>query len=682
MNHNTSKWLVPALIIALVGCVCLTVVCIGAAGVVLFTSGNSVISRITPEFQVTLEFNPTPTESARPTPRATPTPRAGQPPAADLAAETLRTLEESVAPINDPVALAERFKGITGIAPTLPAPNPPPQIGDKETFWASNSDTDEKFQVDAILRYETPHVYFWIEDGVKYNKNDLQRLVDTFEEKIYPTNRKFFGSEWSPGIDDDVHLYVLYARGMGSSVAGYFSSVDSVPPAAFEFSNGHEMFVLNADTVDLGEDYIYGTMAHEFQHMIHWYRDRNEESWLNEGFSELAQLLNGYDQGGFDGLFLSDPDLQLNTWPDPEQAAPHYGASSLFTAYFLGRFGDQATQAVVGHVENGLDSIDIVLKELGLTNPDTGAPLSADDVFTDWTVSNYLDQGEVPGGRFDYPVYPGAPKASATEEFSDCPVDPQDRTVSQYGSDYIRFTCKGQYTLSFQGSTEAPLLAERPYSGDYAFWSNKGDESDQTLTQTFDLSGVSGPVSLAFRTWYDIEKDWDYVYLLASTDGGNTWEFITTPSGTDTNPTGNSYGWGYTGQTQNWIREEVDLSKYAGKQVTLRFEYVTDAAVNGEGMLIDDIQIEAIGYRSDLEKDSGGWEAKGFVRVASLLPQSFRLTLITRGGETRVIPVTLDAQNRAEIPLEIGGDVDEAILVVSGTTRFTIQPASYTFGVK
>ena len=90
---------------------------------------------------------------------------------------------------------------------------------------------------------------------------DLKRLADTFETKIYPTDREFFGSEWSPGIDDDVHLYVLYARGLGTSIAGYFSSADELPPQAHQYSNAHEMFMMSADNVQLGEPYIYGTVG-------------------------------------------------------------------------------------------------------------------------------------------------------------------------------------------------------------------------------------------------------------------------------------------------------------------------------------------------------------------------------------------------------------------------------------
>ena len=36
--------------------------------------------------------------------------------------------------------------------------------------------------------------------------------------------------------------------------------------------------------------------------------------------------------------------------------------------------------------------------------------------------------------------------------------------------------------------------------------------------------------------------------------------------------------------------EEVDLSQFAGKKVQIRFEYITDAAINGEGFLLDDVQ--------------------------------------------------------------------------------------------
>ena len=113
----------------------------------------------------------------------------------------------------------------------------------------------------------------------------------------------------------------------------------------------------------------------------------------------------------------------------------------------------------------------------------------------------------------------------------------------------------------------------------------------------------------------------------------------------------------------------------------LRFEYITDAAVNGEGMLLDDIEIPEINYRTDFEQDTGGWEGAGFVRIQNALAQHFRLALIERGKQTNVRYVDLSTDEKVSIPLQIGGDVKDVVLVVTGVTRFTRQPAEYNFRV-
>ncbi len=617
-------------------------------------------------------------------PTSTPVVEITRPPAVEVPTDTLETLEETIVPENDPRELACRLESKCDIPETLEPPSAPRQVGDQDTFWVTNVESNENFQVDATLQYLTPHVYFWVEDGVRFNEDEMISLVDTFENQMYPINREFFGSEWSPGIDGDVHIYILYARGIGFSIAGYFSSADSTHPLAHEYSNGHEMFLFNADNTDLGEEFTYGVLAHEFQHMIHWYQDRNESSYLNEGFSEVAAFLNGYDIGGFDWLYSTDPDLQLNDWPnDPSATSPHYGAGFLYLTYFLDRFGEDATKALVKDPENGLDSVDNVLKQIGATDPVTGQPIGADDLFMDWVVTNYLLDDSVGDGRYTYHNYPDAPQTYPTESISTCPSDAMGRTVKQYGVDYIQFNCSGDYTLRFEGSTLARLLPEDPYSGSYAFWSNKGDESDMTLTHQFDLDDASGPITLTFRTWYDLEEDYDYLYLEVSEDGEH-WQILTTPSGTGDDPSGNSYGWGYNGTTSGWIEETIDLSDYAGKKPFVRFEYVTDAAVNGEGMLIDDVRVEGgnYSYFTDFETDDGGWEADGFVRVQNVLPQTFRLALIKQGSTTTVEMIEVSEDQTAEIPISIGGDVDSVTLVVSGTTRFTREVGSYTVEIK
>lgn len=667
-NGNKAALIGIAVILALC-CACILIA--AALGVIAYERFRAEIANLEPNF-------PIPTiEAGDPTPE----PVVTRPPVDEATAGTLETLRNAIVPENDPYELACRLKKICSVPETLEPPAVPPKVGDKQKFWITNSNTDEHFQIEAELLYITPHTYFWAESGTKVNMDRLKALMDTFETKIYPTNRAFFGSEWIPGVDGDPHIYVIYASNIGSTVAGYFNSSDSYNPLVKEYSNGHETYVLGTSQ-NLAASYTYSTLAHEFVHMIQFASDRNEVSWINEGFAELGAFLNGYDVGGADWLYAQNPDLQLNDWADPNSAdfAPHYGNSFLYLAYFLDRFGEEATKALTANPENDLTSVDGTLADLNITDPLTGQIVTADDVFMDWAAALFLKDGKVGDGRYTYHNYSDAPQARAAETISACPTGKLGRDVHQYGIDYVSVTCAGSLTLRFEGSTVASLLPQEARSGKYAFWSNKGDESDMTLTREFDFTDVSGPITLSYWTWYDIEEDWDYLFLEASEDG-QTWEILRTPSGTDSNPTGNSYGWGYTGASGGWIQEEVDLSAYAGKKVQVRFEYVTDAAINGEGLLLDDVSIDAIGYASDFETDEDGWLAEGFVRVDNVLPQTFRLALIVRGRETRVQMIEVRADQTAEIALSLQPG-ETATLVITGTTRFTRAKASYSIEIR
>ena len=664
-NKTSSTTAIVIGIVALVCCIC--VLLAGIGGYAYYTLADTLPTSDLPVFSPD-ENNPTAI------------PEMTRPPVDSISNETLEILQNTIVPPNDPRQMACKLQGLCDVPEVMATSAAPRSIGEKSNFWVSNLDTISNSEITATLQYSTPHVYFWVQDGVNFDKDEMKALVDEFESDIYPTNREFFGNEWSPGIDGDEHIYILYARGLGSSIAGYFSASDSVHPLVQEYSNGHEMFLFNADNTFLGDNFTYGVLAHEFQHMIHWKQDGNETSWLNEGSSELAAFLNDYDPGGFDFVYISDPDLQLNDWPNDQSATtPHYGAGFLFMNYFLNRFGEDATKLLVKDPANGLDSVEDVLREISATDPATGTPISADDFFMDWAVTNFVLDKSIGDGRYVYSNYPGAHRASATETITSCPQSSLTRDVHQYGVDYISIECEGDFTLSFTGSTVTGLLPANPYSGEYAFWSNKGDESNMTLTREFDFSSISGPIELSFRTWYDIETDWDYLYLEVSENGEN-WEIITTPSGTGTDPSGNSYGWGYTGVTNDWIEEKIDLSEYAGKKIFVRFEYLTDAAVNGEGFMLDDVKIDAAGYSSDFEADDGGWQAEGFVRVQNVLPQTFGLALI-KTSDSSVTMIPLEDDQTAEISLSLNAG-EKAYLVVSGTTRFTRELGTYQIEIR
>lgn len=668
-NNNASSAvpkIIGGIVAVLVCCACVAI--IAAGGLLFYESRSLPASDATPFLPPVLDDTTTPPPPIELT----------RPPIDSVSTDTLQTLLTSDIPENDPYELACRLKNICDVSKTVPGK--PYELGDKEKFWILNSDTVEHVQIEATLLYITPHSYFWAMDGVEVDKGDMKRLMDTFEEKIYPTDREFFGSEWTPGVDGDEHIFVIYAEGLGGSVAGYFNSTDPYNPLVKEYSNAHETFMLSS-TQDLAAEYTYSTLAHEFVHMIQFPSDRNEGTWMGEGFAEVGAFLNGYGVGGWDWAYAGDPDLQLTYWPGADgESGPHYGQSFLYLAYFLDRFGVDATKALNTNAENDLHSVDDTLADFNITDPQTGNLITADDVFMDWAAALYLMDKNVGDGRYTYYNYPEAPQTTDTEVISDCPQSPLDLSVNQYGIDYIKVDCAGDFTLHFSGSTIAGLLPVDAYSGRYAFWSNKGNESGMTLTREFDFTDVSKPITLSYQTWFDIEEDWDYLYLEASIDG-QTWQIMKAPSSTDSNPSGASFGWAYTGQTNDWNLEEVDLSQFAGQKVQIRFEYLTDLAVNGEGLLLDDVRVDAVNYTSDFEADAGGWVAQGFVRVENILPQTYRLSLIVKGDTTTVTSIELNEDQTADIPLSLKAG-EEATLIVTGTTRFTTSPAAYQIEIK
>ena len=599
----------------------------------------------------------------------------------DRAEQTLKTLQEVIVPSNDPIDLANRLGGKLDVPTQFIDTDAPYATGAKKRFWVTNVDTNENFRIDATLRYVGENIYFWIQDDVQYKEIDLKNVAGLFDTQYIPTNREFFGSEWNPGVDGDPRIYVLYAGGLGYNLAGYFSSADELHPDAHPYSNAHEMFLINADNVGLDEDYLHGTMAHEFQHMIHWYQDKNEETWMNEGFSMLAEHVNNLDAGGFDYEFAQEPDLQLTDWgEDVGLNGPHYGSAYLFLVYFLDRFGEDATKALVAEKENGLASVTKVMQDLKLLNPSTDKPYTGVEVFRDWTVANILQNPNVERGRFDYTSY-NPPSFTSQNDIATCPQQ-FNASVSQFGTQYIDLTCNNVQSLSFAGPSLVKLLPmpEIP-SGEYFLWSNAADESNSRLTQTFDLRQASGNISLDFKVWYELEKDYDFAFVSASTDG-KTWEILNSRTCTTDNVSGNSYGCGWNGNSDVWISESVDLSKFAGEQVTVRFDYVTDAAVNLNGLAIDDIRLDAIDYSTDFESNEGGWQAEGFARVTNYLPQEFVLSVIYEGTRARVEQFSISPEDKLTVPLNFGAQTEKIIISISGTTPVTREKAEFSIGIK
>jgi immune inhibitor A len=595
--------------------------------------------------------------------------------------DTEAVLARAEMPPRDMRQLTLQLKpGVTQIPIVVNSTPPVYKVGDTARFQVSNNDTQEHQDITAELRYITDHVYMWVEEGVDLDQADLEASAKRFEKQTYPTNREFFGSEWTPGVDDDVHLSILHARGLGESTAGYYSSADEYSRLVNPYSNEREMFYISADggSAAPNSSFYDGTLAHEFQHMIHWANDRNEDSWVNEGMSELAGFLNGFDPGGADIAFSEQPDTQLTTWSDPSMGnLAHYGASYLFMMYFLDRFGEDLTKAVVASPKNGIAGFNEALAN-------AGRPERFNDIFADWVIANYLDRPEAdPRGRFGYSKIDPAPP-TVVETYRRYPASAQS-DVSQYATDYIKLEGNGPVTITFQGQPLVSLVDTQP-KGTYAWWSNRGDDSDSTLTRAFDLRDAS-TATLHFSTWYDIEDGWDYAYVEASADGGKTWKVLPGQYTTDKNPVGNAFGVGWTGisgggEQPKWVAEQVDLTPFAGKEVLLRFQYVTDDAVNNAGFMLDDISIPELGYQDDGERGPAGWEAAGWVLTDNTLSEDWLVQLIEVGKrDVRIERMEVGADGKGQLNLDNLGNLNEAVLAISALAPVTTEKATYNYTI-
>ncbi|WP_106495832.1 immune inhibitor A domain-containing protein [Lentibacillus sp. Marseille-P4043] len=142
-------------------------------------------------------------------------------------------------------------------------------------------------------------------------------------------------------------------------------------------------------------------------------------------------------------------------------------------------------------------------------------------------------------------------------------------------------------------------VVNTPKDGDFEYYGGKGDEADHKMATTIDLTGASN-ATLDFDAWYNIEQYWDYAMVQVSTDEGETWQSLATSKTSDKlDPNGypaiQENLPGYTGSSDGWIHETIDLSAYAGQEIQLQFRSMTDWATNLDGFFTDNVTVTADG---------------------------------------------------------------------------------------
>lgn len=165
------------------------------------------------------------------------------------------------------------------------------------------------------------------------------------------------------------------------------------------------------------------------------------------------------------------------------------------------------------------------------------------------------------------------------------------------------------------------------WQGDYYWWGGKQDLANAMMTtkEPIDLTGASA-VTLTFDLVYDIEEEWDFLWVQVSEDG-ETWETVTNTNMICTHAPdwiGSLYGfpddlcgngiYGFSGYNPDWPDPEaevIDLTPYAGKSIYLRFWYMTDWATTNSGAFLDSVVVEADGavvFSDDAESGDANWD--------------------------------------------------------------------------
>ncbi|OIU66388.1 immune inhibitor A domain-containing protein [Rossellomorea aquimaris] len=542
-------------------------------------------------------------------------------------------------------------------------------VGDNVEIWVAN---DLSFPDDR-----PPHVV---------TQEQVDKLKNEFDQKIYPTATEFFGT---PDSLNGSHSPLPEMVGLPE---GYYESEDGSDKVIMLVDNikddgyydpSYPFFVAgffwqtlenyidrNIITIDTNswetrlESTFYGTTIHELQHLIHADNDGAEETWLNEGMSTFSEYLGGY---GFDSgsinFYLDHPENSIVNWDEhgtavtgPETIAD-YGQVQLFTSYMYEQYGQEFIRDLATDGEShGIESVKHMLDKYGEKEDFT-------ELYQNFITALAMDDGK--GGKYDFelidlrelPVGDGT--RGKTVDYEKAKTYEKEG-VPAWGGDFKELDFQDKIrSISFDGVDFLPSswksVADPKGSDEQVLWAGEGDELDSAIIFEADLSNVEN-ATLNFDNFIDIEEGWDFGVVQVSTDNGGTWNSLENEN-TRSDVVEEGYPKikenvpGFTGHFEDWQQETFDLSEYAGQKVLVSFRYLTDWGYNDTGWYVDNIEIPEIDYTND------GSSVDGFKSLAEVKGEyvNYTVTFINerevgnkKGKEVKHKVVTVDPFNVTE----------------------------------
>ncbi len=300
-----------------------------------------------------------------------------------------------------------------------------------------------------------------------------REILDAFASRFLssgPSNDIFnwvttiFGAPWGPHDNPrlipaqaarEIHVFLFDIQNdgypTGSRIIGYFSRLHNhlyqADHPAYQYSLERLAFFMDSpflafptgdtwEVTDRGPTVSLGTLAHEFQHMIHFYqkpalRNAISEAWLNEMASEVAEdliadkaMIDGPRAVAHDDPSAGEPgnfrgrlpdynlynDVQVTSWPRT-YPLPNYSIVYAFGAYLARNYGGAALFSdVVQSAHAGVGAIEAALRNQGHDE-------SFLDLLVNWAAANLLSDNSDAPAPYRYNTGNWRTSSSGGEEF-------------------------------------------------------------------------------------------------------------------------------------------------------------------------------------------------------------------------------------------------------------------------
>ncbi|MBA3873376.1 MAG: immune inhibitor A, partial [Anaerolineae bacterium] len=477
--------------------------------------------------------------------------------------------QDSTSTVRDPEAMAQRWLGWSG-GPDVPPPLPAYKIGDTAQFWVTKSGHAAPTQITATLASTLAFLDVWVENGMDYNPTAMDNLANRMQLAFVDFQirdnqggftsfpRTFAGIEDKDrlpfaDVDGDQRYTVLFARDLNTTRSIIYNPANNLTTAwvANGWTNQQGMFTINTSatpSLDLSDpNYLYLFMR-AFYSLLIEQNNPSQAPWMREAQSWYMQLqYQQKDIGPSDfQTFFATPDLPLTSTDTERSAITAVG--QMFLRYVDQRFGSTILRELFTSSGSGMDQLTSILAAHGITDLVTDNPITAQDVFADFAMTNVLN-APIGDTRFAYtlPAAQGLSAAapSAQDNFT---FQVPRLAVDQYGTSYLALsaTKPAEFQLSFTGVQSIPRLPMPDQPNNHFYWSGNGLYQNTSLTRTFDLSAVQS-ATLNFDAWHQLADGWNYGYFSVSDDGGKTFKPLVSSGTTTTNPNGLAYGAGFTG---------------------------------------------------------------------------------------------------------------------------------------